>query len=257
MTGSEGAVAAEVLARAQREMDEGDYAGARRTLGALLATALSDEDRARALGLGVRHAMDCGQDEAARQLLAEHESLVALAFGPLSPEAGAAWELRARLHRLEGRPERAVEAAERALRLLEGEARARCRANLAEAMLELGDLDEAKAVLLAARDEASPALLCRIEALQGRTALARGLPAEAIVHAHATIAQVHTLHGPDAPAFADGLLLLAAAYAAEGDRESALVAADRGVAALARALGPDHPEVGLAAAWMLSLQPPA
>ncbi len=241
------------LEQAAKAMEEGDYPGARRLIGALLAES-PEPVRALALGLGARHAMDCGEDEAARPLLAEHELLVAQVFGPLSTQAGEAWALRARFHRLEGRPERAVEASGRALRLLEGEARAACRLGLAEALLELGQAEEAAPVLVEARREASPAQLAQAEPLQARAALAMGLPRLAIGHAHAAIERSHALHGPDSPAFADAMLLLAAAYQAEGDLESALAAADRAVAVLGRALGPEHPEVGLAAAWMLSLQ---
>lgn len=244
----------EELRRPERAMDEGDYAGARALIGELLTAGVPEAVRAQALGLGARHAMDCGDDEAAREMLSDHERLVAMAFGPLSAEAGEAWALRARFHRLEGRPERAVEAAGRALRLLEGEARARCRLGLAEALLELGQAEEAAPVLFEARSEASLSLLAELEPLQARAALALGQPRLAIGHAHAAIERSHALHGPDSLPFADAMLLLAAAYQSEGDLESALAAADRAVAVLGRALGPEHPEVGLAAAWMLSLQ---
>ncbi|MCK6504329.1 tetratricopeptide repeat protein [Myxococcota bacterium] len=213
------------------------------------------------LGLA-RLYLQVGEEEGAAAWLDQAQALARQQAGALSAEAGRCHALRAALHLSRQDADAAALEAERAVRLLAGSERARALLLLGQARLALGEEQAALRALDAAAEPTGPAaegaeeddaLLAEVEQARAQAWLSRGDPAQALRHVRARVERVHRLHGPDSLPAADTLLLLAAACEAQGDLESAAAAADRAVQVLARVLGPEDPEVTMAAAWLLAL----
>lgn len=243
-----------------------------------LRRALDGEERLPALLALVALYLDVGEDEGAAAWLEQARAQARAQEGAMSPQAGRCHALGARLLLAGDDPAGAAVEAERAVRLLAGEERARAHLLLGQARLSLGEDEAALRALDAAADlaaglaaeraagpaagpaaelvdrPAADALLAEVEQARAQAWLARGDPEQALRHVRARVELVHRLHGPDSLAAADTLLLLASACEVQGDLESASSAMARAVSVLAHVLGPEDPEVTMAAAWMLALQ---
>lgn len=247
--------AGEALARGEAALSEGDFAAADGALRDALGLAEDPLQRADVLDASVRLALDIGEDLAARAWLRECEALRQEHAGPMSPELGRCWALRARLRTLaEGDHRGSAEAWERAVRLLSGAERSSAMLGLGLARLEQGHLEAAEGALQAARQDATEPALAEIEQSLARLFMAQGQHQRALSHVHARVGLVHRLHGPDSQPAADTLILLAAVAEADQDLESAVSAMDRAVGVLGRVLGADDTETTMAAAYLLALR---